>query len=47
MDLKTKEYYLYCGIKSGWHEKSLKDFTNDDEALVAVGKYLKNSRDVA
>lgn len=47
MDAKTKEYYLYCGIKTGWHEKSLDDFTNDEEALSAVRKYLKNSRDAA
>lgn len=47
MDAKTKEYYLYCGIKTGWHEKLLADFTNDEEALSAVRKYLKNSRDVA
>ena len=45
MDTKTKEYYLYCGIKSGWHEKSLDDFTNDEGALQAVRKYLKNSKD--
>lgn len=47
MDAKTKEYYLYCGIKTGWHEKSLGDFTNDEEALSAVRKYLKNSRDAS
>ena len=47
MDAKTKEYYLYCGIKTGWHEKSLDDFTNDEEALSAVRKYLKNSRDAS
>lgn len=47
MDYKIKEYYLYCGIKSGWHSKSLSDFTNDDEALEAVVKYLKSSKDVS
>lgn len=44
MDEKTKEYYLYCGIKTAWHSKSLDDFTNDDEALVAVRKYLRSSK---
>lgn len=47
MDAKTKEYYLYCGIKSGWHEKSLDDFVNDPEALTQIKKYLKKSRVVA
>lgn len=47
MNYKTKEYYLYCGIKSGWHSKGLSDFTNDDEALEAVVKYLKSSKDVS
>lgn len=42
MDAKTKEYYLYCGIKTGWHSKTFKDFTNDTEALLAVKKYLRN-----
>lgn len=45
MDAKTKEYYLYCGIKAGWHDKSLKDFTNDDEALSKVKKYVRESAD--
>ena len=45
MDLKTKEYYLYCGIKSGWHEKTFDDFTNDVEALAIVKKYLKYSKE--
>lgn len=44
---KIKEYYLYCGIKTGWHTKSLGDFVNDDEALSAVKKYLRNSKDNA
>lgn len=39
---KTKDYYLYCGIKAGWHEKSLEDFTNDKEAYSVVLKYLKD-----
>lgn len=45
MDSKTKEYYLYCGIKSLWHDKTFQDFTNDPEALSAVKKYLKNSKE--
>ena len=44
---KIKEYYLYCGIKTSWHTKSLGDFVNDDEALSAVKKYLRNSKDNA
>lgn len=47
MDAKTKEYYLYCGIKTGWHEKTLDDFENDSEALSMVKKYLKKSKTVA
>lgn len=47
MDAKTKEYYLYCGIKTGWHEKTLDDFENDPEALSMVKKYLKKSKTVA
>lgn len=45
MDAKTKEYYLYCGIKAGWHEKKLSDFTNDEEALRVVKKYLSSYKD--
>lgn len=44
MDSKTREYYLYCGIKTGWHEKSFGDFTNDAEALDAVKHYLSNPK---
>lgn len=40
MDAKTLEYYLYCGIKTGWHSKKLTDFSNDTEALDAVKQYL-------
>lgn len=47
MDAKTKEYYLHCGIKTGWHEKTFDDFTNDEEVLDAVRKYLSNSKDVS
>lgn len=47
MDVKTREYYLYCGIKTGWHEKTLDDFENDSEALSMVKKYLKKSKTVA
>lgn len=46
MDAKTKEYLLYCGIKVGWHEKTLRDFTNDAEALSAVKKYLKDAKEM-
>lgn len=45
MDAKTKEYYLYCGIKSSWHNKSLEDFTNDVDALKQVTSYLKKYKE--
>lgn len=38
---KVSDYYLMCGIKKGWHSKSLDDFTNDDEALAHVKNYLR------
>lgn len=38
---KVEEYYIACGIKKGWHGKSLDDHTNDSEALKTVKKYLK------
>lgn len=41
MDEKTKDYLLLCGIKSAWHSRSFSDFTNDEDALEAVKKYLK------
>lgn len=37
---KNKEYYIHCGIKVSWHDKSLDDFTNDEEALRSVKSYL-------
>lgn len=40
MDKRTRDYYLHCGIKSAWHEKSLEDFTNDPEALRMIENYL-------
>lgn len=46
MDSKFKEYCLYCGIKSSWHEKSLDDFTNDDEAFNAVRKYISHTNEM-
>lgn len=42
---KEQEYWLHCGIKTAWHSKTLKDFTNDDEALEIVKKYLKNVKE--
>lgn len=44
MDAKTKEYYLFCGIKSGLHGKTLDDFTNDEDALEKVKAYVRKSR---
>lgn len=46
MDAKTKEYYLYCGIKSSWHEKNLSDFSNDEEAFSIVKKYLEDHKEM-
>ena len=49
MESKTKtkkDYYLYCGIKTSWHEKSFSDFTNDDEAFSVVKKYLSTSKEM-
>ena len=43
---KTTEYYLYCGIKTGWHDKTLTDFTNDTEALKVVKNYLRKSAEM-
>ena len=45
MTEREKEYYLYCGIKSGWHIKSLGDYSNDPTALSKVKKYLRNYSD--
>lgn len=45
MDKKTKDYYLHCGIKSAWHDKTLRGYTNDDEALQMVSNYLKKWRE--
>lgn len=47
MNSKIKEYYLYCGIKSSWHDKTLDDFTNDLSTLKRVKKYLSNYKEAA
>lgn len=44
MYTKTAEYYLACGIKSGWHSKTLSDYTNDKDALKQVRKYIDQSQ---
>lgn len=46
MEQKTKEYYLYCGIKTSWHNKKLSDFTNDDTTLKQVRAYIRNYKGV-
>lgn len=46
VDAKTKEYYLLCGIKSGLHDKTLDDFTNDEDALRMVRKYLRKAKEM-
>ena len=40
MDKKTRDYYLSCGIKLSWNDKSLDDFTNDRKVLLRVKDYL-------
>lgn len=45
MDANLKEYYLHCGIRNNWHNKSLSDYSNDEEALSLVTKYLDNLSD--
>lgn len=44
MNDKEKEYFIYCGVKSKWHDKELDDFENDSEALECVTSYLKKSK---
>ena len=41
MDTKTKEYYAHCGIKEGWHNKTLAEYHNDEDAKKVVVSYLK------
>lgn len=43
--MTDSEYYLMCGIKTGWHNKLLDDFTNDPEALAKVRKYIRTSKE--
>ena len=40
---KQAEYYLHCGIKTSWHNKTLSMFTNDSDALEKVEKYVKEA----
>lgn len=44
VDTKKRDYYLLCGIKSGLHDKTLDDFTNDEDALEKVKTYIRKSR---
>ena len=46
MNKKTRDYYLYCGIKLSWHEKELSDFTNDEDALSKVKSYFSNLQEM-
>lgn len=43
MTQKETEYYLYCGIKLGWHDKTFADYTNDEKALKMVRNYIRKS----
>ena len=42
---QQKDYFLSCGIKLSWHDKSLDDFTNDKEALARVQDYLSKAKE--
>lgn len=42
----NREYWLHCGIKSRWHDKTLDDFTNDAEALSVVRRYIDKVDDM-
>jgi DNA replication protein DnaC len=44
-EISKTEYLLSCGIKSGWHDKRLNEYTNDPQALKVVKKYLLNATD--
>jgi len=46
MEQKEIDYYLLCGIRKKWHNKEFSDFTNDEEALGVVKKYLKNTSEM-
>ena len=35
-DSKFTQYLLDCGIRSGWHDKEIDEFTNDPRALETV-----------
>lgn len=43
--MKKGEYLVACGIKLGWHQKSLEDFDNDTVALDKVKKYITKVKD--
>ena len=45
MDAKTEQYLLYCGIKKKWHDMSIKNFHNDDDALEKVQSYLSKYKE--
>ena len=46
MEQKTKEYYIYCGIKTAWHEKKLSEFTNDAVTLKQVRTYIRKHKEM-
>lgn len=46
MEQKTKEYYIYCGIKTAWHEKKLSEFTNDAVTLKQVKAYIRKHKEM-
>ena len=41
-DSKFTQYLLDCGIRSGWHDKEIDEFTNDPRALETVMQYVDN-----
>ena len=44
MDEKTVNYYLYCGIKKKWHDRTLSDFENG-EIREKVQSYIDNVKE--
>lgn len=43
---KEIDYYLLCGIRKKWHQKTFNDFINDDKALSIVKTYMLNCKEM-
>lgn len=44
---ELKQYFLEHGILPKWHDKTIADFKNDDEAKRKILKYLENHKDAS